>query len=577
MAKSIRKRGQKFIKRFSRASLRASEGSKEHIKENLLERFSHIRNIRLLIFEWSLLALGLIMLAVTQAFWFGDSYSETVFVDGGSYTEATIGRVNSLNPLFATTSSEKVLSRLMFATLVEVDYSGNPGLGLIKSLVSEEDGKIWKIHLRDNLKWSDGEPITNSDVMFTVDLIQNPAVNSVYSSYLENVSVAENANGEIVFTLPAAYAGFASALEFPVLPKHELSDAAVKTLIEDDFSNAPVTSGAFAFNALQTATTSDEEIVYLSANPYYYGGKPALSAFAVHTYTDKTGVVDALNAGAVTATAEISGGDADAVANGSFEKRETSIDVGAFAFLNTSGTLRSTELRRAIRQGINVAELRAVATGTAELNYPLIQSQINLSSYPEIPGYNFAAAEAKIHELAGDNPLHLNIATVSSGYLPAVAEALKGQLAALGIEAELMVYPETQEFVANIVSRRSYDILLYEVELGADPDPLPYYHSSQATAAGLNLANYRNSLVDDLLIGARETTDKDLRARKYESFLEYWVEDVPAIGLYQANMTYIYNKNVHTYGENVHLVTALDRFVDVDDWGVNKGTKDKTP
>ena len=93
----------------------------------------------------------------------------------------------------------------------------------------------------------------------------------------------------------------------------------------------------------------------------------------------------------------------------------------------------------------------------------------------------------------------------------------------------------------------------------------------------LNLSNYRNSLVDDLLIGARGTADEALRMRKYEKFLEYWATDVPAIGLYQANMTYIYNKNVQVYNENNMLVTALDRFLDVENWAVNRGIKNQTP
>ena len=83
--------------------------------------------------------------------------------------------------------------------------------------------------------------------------------------------------------------------------------------------------------------------------------------------------------------------------------------------------------------------------------------------------------------------------------------------------------------------------------------------------------------MDDLLIGARGTTDTALRARKYEKFLEYWATDAPAVGLYQANMTYIYNKNVQTYNESNILVTALDRFLDVENWGVVKSTKNQTP
>ena len=78
-------------------------------------------------------------------------------------------------------------------------------------------------------------------------------------------------------------------------------------------------------------------------------------------------------------------------------------------------------------------------------------------------------------------------------------------------------------------------------------------------------------------MAARDTLDKELRIKKYESFLDYWVNDVPAIGLYRPNLTYYYNKNVRTFSNDVRLVTALDRFTDVGDWAVTKTTKNKTP
>ena len=252
MANSIKKRGQKFLRKFSRASIKAGEEGKEHIKENLIKRISHVENIRLLVLEWVLLVGALIMLALAQAFWFGDSYAKNEFVAGGTYTEATLGEVNSLNPLFATTSSEKVLSRLMFGTISAIDLSGHPGIGLAKSIRADDNGKTWVVRLRDNLKWSDGEPITNDDVIFTTELIKDPAVTTIYDSNLSRVKVSENENGEIIFSLPSAYADFISALNFPIVPKHILGDADRKTLVENDFSITPVTSGAFSYNAAQS-------------------------------------------------------------------------------------------------------------------------------------------------------------------------------------------------------------------------------------------------------------------------------------------------------------------------------------
>lgn len=576
MKNSIKKRGQRFVRRFSRASVKASEESKEHIKENLVERISHIANIRLLILEWSLLVTALIMLAVAQAFWFGDSYAENVFVEGGAYTEATLGEVKSMNPLFATTSSEKVLSRLMFATISTIDYSGHARAGLAESIRADESGKIWTVKLRDNLKWSDGEPITNEDVIFTAGLIKNPAVSSIYDSNLSNVKVSENENGEIVFELPVSYADFITALNFPVVPKHILGEADPKTLIENNFSNAPVTSGAFSYNATQVSA-DNEKVYYLSANPNYYGGRMMLNTFAVHTFNTKDEIVNAVNTGSVTGTAELTETEADKVKTGQFLVKNSKLNSGAFIFFNTAHDIvGSTEMRAAIRQGIDMEKIRAAAPEAAALDYPLLKSQIELANYPALPERDFEGAKAKISELAGDETLHLDVATVNSGYLPDVAEAIKAELESLGFEVDLTVYEENQDFINNVVAKRNYDVLVYEVELGTDPDLLPYYHSSQTNNSGLNLSNYRDVLVDDLLLGARDAMNDAVRVRKYEMFLERWVAGVPAIGLYQPNLTYYYNKNVRTFND-VQLVTALDRFSDIDEWAVNKGTKNKTP
>lgn len=577
MANFLKKRGQKIFNKFSRVSLKAGEESKEHIKENLIDRFSHIENVRLLILEWILLVLALVMLAATQAFWFGDSYAQNSFTSGGIYTEATVGDVNSMNPLFATTNSEKVLSRLMFATISTNDHSGHAGIGLAKSISPSEDGKVWTVKMRDNLKWSDGEPLTNEDVLFTIGLIKNPAVNSIYESNLRGVDISENEAGEIIFTLPSAYADFITALNFPVLPKHILGDADPKTLVEHSFSKSPVTSGAFSFNAMQSGASAEERIYYLVSNPYYYKGKTLLSGFSVHTYKTRDKIINALNSGVVTATAELSEVDNDKVST-AFLRKNSSLSSGAFVFFNTTnGPTKSLNLRRAIRQGISQESLMAEAPETAVLKYPLLSSQIILSSYPVIPEENSEAAKAKIAELAGEEGINLNIVTVNSGFLPKITEEFERELRELGINTTTTVYEEGQEFLSNIVAKRNYDILIYEIELGSDPDLLPYYHSSQASATGLNLSNYRNALVDDLLLGARDTIDNNLRVKKYESFLTYWIDDVPAIGLYQPNLTYYYNKNVQTFSNDVRIVNMLDRFCDVNTWSVNKTTKNKTP
>lgn len=223
-----------------------------------------------------------------------------------------------------------------------------------------------------------------------------------------------------------------------------------------------------------------------------------------------------------------------------------------------------------------MSEIRSVLGYEFPLDYPILSSEIELNEYPELPAYDLAAAKEAI-TAAGVVGQTLRLATTNSGYFPQLAEILKIQLEELGFVVDLSISAPGQEFFVNVIRQRDYDILLYEVELGADPDLFAYYHSSQSSNSGLNLSNYANALVDDLILGARTSMDLSARVSKYETFLRRWVNDVPAIGIYQASLTYYFNRNVRAFSEEDRLVYATDRFVDVEYWAVNKSAKNRTP
>ena len=174
----------------------------------------------------------------------------------------------------------------------------------------------------------------------------------------------------------------------------------------------------------------------------------------------------------------------------------------------------------------------------------------------------------------------MRIAVLKRDKISGVAERLANELRALGFEVSLNVFDESQElsdFFTTVIKPREYDILLYEIDLGVSADPFVYYSSTQATESGWNLSNYRNSLVDVNLLSARLTTDLKLRRAKYEAFLKSWVNDVPAIGIYQSTLNYYYGQNVDLYNEDAKLTDALDRFSDVRYWAANKRSVNLTP
>lgn len=584
------RRKRSFWSRFRRKTEKVGAASAEHLKDNLITRAAAAREVKILILEWSATIFVCLLLASLQAVWFHDSYTTEAAGDGGTFIEATLGDVDSLNPLFASTSSEKALSRLMFEGLTKVDSSGHIGLALAKSVKKSEDAKTWTIELKDNLTWSDSEPLTADDVIFTANAIQKS--NSSYSSNLTGVEVSKTSDEKIIFKLKNPYVDFDSALTFPILPAHafesqttsgnegqsantEKNQTSATSLEESDFNSNPISSGAYVFNAIQTSATG-QKTIYLEKNPHYYRGEPRISTFAVRSFNSEDEIAEALESGSVTGSAEIKAEKAETLAESSSLKlTAANYSGGAFLFINTTGTLNTRALRTALEQGINKSEVRTAAPGASALDYPLLENQIEIKNYPELPTYSKDTAAETLSDAGVEE---LSLATVNSGYLPAVAEKIKSELENLGLKVNLTVYEENQDFIKNIVANRAYDLLLYEIDLGVDPDLMPYYHSSQASASGLNLSNYKNPSVDDLLLTARQTTDPDFRAEKYEAFLEYWVRDVPAIGLYQSRLTYLSAPSATVFNPNTEkLASPLDRFNSIRTWSAIKTTKNRTP
>ena len=533
MRKKIKRSGKKFSRRLSKLSRQATIQGRDHIRRNFFHRFSHISHVRLQILEWCLLVGMIIFFAITQAFWYIRSYASDSFEAGGTFTEATLGKINSLNPLFATTNSEKTFSKLTFATLTEVDFSGHTGLGLANSIKTDPESKNWTVTLRPNLKWSDGTPITANDVIFTTNLIQSKLLNTAFSSNLNNVKVEQISDREVRFTIPASFANFPSALDFPILPAHILKNVAPERLLEHQFNSKPVTSGPFE------------------------------------------GIKNAIESSAVTATADL---PIDTkITNKEFNRRATALNSGVLAFFNLdSQILRNHSLRQAIRKGVNINNIRQNLNGESRLDFPVTNNQIELKT-PDLPELDVATAKTEVDKIKLPKDHNLNIFTVSSGNLPTVANSFAAELKRIGINSKVSVHKPDQEFVLGVLKPRAYDILIYEIDFGAEPDLFPYFHSSQANQMGLNFSNYRNSLVDNLILGARDASDHQAQSVKYQRLLKKWLDDVPAIGIYQTSLSYYSHKNSRIFSEDNRLAYPTDRFNDITSWAVNPKTKNRTP
>ena len=580
---------------YKRLALRvkhAEGATQRHASRFILRRIENVRLVMTEIMIW-LAAIALLIAGLgIQYSWNSQGSKKDGAKSGGVYVEGVIGNISTLNPLLAASELEQAVSRLLFSSLYNYDVTGALHTDLAESMTVKDD-KVYTIKLR-NAVWHDGKKLTAEDVVYTINLIKNPQVRSPLRVNWLDISARAIDDSTVEFMLPAVYAGFSHALTFPVIPKHILQSVSPSSMREADFSSNPVGSGPFAVKRVQTSeSTSSTDVVRMEPNTKYYGAVSTLSRLELRAYGNESLLVKAVNSGEVSAASGLSLSAADNIKSKQYSTKHWLLNKGVYLLMNNrSQTLQDARVRQALRYATDTSSIRAtVGDNVARLDTPILQSQI-AQKLPAAPDYSLDKAKALLKEAGwtynqgqwkGKDGRPLAVAvTTSSGRdeYKKIVDALKQQWSKLGVDVQLReidTSSTTTSFVQSVLQPRDYDALLYELELGADPDVFAYWHSSQASASGYNFANYSNRTVDNDLVGGRSRTNSALRAAKYIQFVNQWLNDAPAIGLYQSVGSYVLNNGASIVEPRGSLNTMNDRYADVTTWSTGRASVYKTP
>ena len=197
-------------------------------------------------------------------------------VPGGRLVAASFGDPKTFNPITANEQSSEEIYRHLYAALLGFDspsQSVTPGLAV--AWTNLPDGKTWTFTLRKNLRWSDGEPLTADDVVFTWGVIYNPDIDNVMRDAFvvdgKKFAVTKIDDLTVQVVTPEIYAPFLENFGgVPILPKHILE----KTVADKTFTSAYgvnwdadkiVGSGPFRLKNYSPAQS-----VLLERNPYFF-------------------------------------------------------------------------------------------------------------------------------------------------------------------------------------------------------------------------------------------------------------------------------------------------------------------
>lgn len=474
----------------------------------------------------------------------------------------------TLNPLLANPDAAAVedqLARLSFEPFVEMDARGRLQPCLLARIPTRQNGDLSsdertiRYHLRPNVRWSDGLPVTSGDVLFTLRAIMDPhnAVRSHAGYDRIDRAYAVDARTVVVHLkapwAPAVSTYFSSGIvPFLVLPAHVPLDRAPS-----------VGDGPYLLRWWRRG-----EGLRYDANPRYWRGKPAVSSLAVRIVPDPSTNLLLLQSGEVDwnllAPAQIAVARRDPKPR--FVKVPTAV-VAGLAFNTARAPLHDVRLRRAIAMSVDREAIsRKITLGI----YPvtnMLQPQFSWAYDPSVrePAYDPRAADAAfdaagwrrdaggVRRRAGV-PLRLvyvQFPETATGVR--VAAMVQAELRERGVDVAIKAVSYAQLFLprTGVLATGNFDMAYVPWTMGADPDDSDVLRCG----APSNYMHWCDARVEALESSALAQTDRNMRKAIYRRIARIVAGDVPVLYLFNADYVYAYRSRLHGFLPNAFLPT----------------------
>jgi len=605
---------------------------------------------------------------------------------GGQHIEGIVGSPQLINPLFASLNDvDADLARLVYSGLMRYDGRQRLVPDLAASYEISEDQLTYTFTLREGVVWHDEESFTARDVVYTIQTIQDPEVDSPLRFSLEGVEVSAPDDQTVVFTLQEPFQPFLSVLTVGILPEHEWGDVTPERMRLSQKNLQPIGTGPFQYSKFSKDAAGYILSYELVRFEEYYRQPPFLKTFIIQFFGDfegPSGAIQALREKKVHSLNFVPSDLRDKVERKTITLHTLQLPEYTALFFNEDGSdfLQDDDMRTALAYALDKDRIvRESLKGEGEtVDSPIL---------PGFPGYDpemarmpydtdgantlldesferMAASdyreerrEAFLEEWKKNNPpepppapepvseegdtaptdedaavpdesaagaalasvavsdesdaeepvvvdsepeaeqdisvevreeiermldqelseaqtfyrknkagdiLQLDFVTSDTPEQKHAAQLIAGFWQEIGVKTNLRFIP-AEDIGREVLKERSYDILLYGIIVGGDPDQYPFWHSSQIDAPGLNLSRYVNRKIDALLEEARESTDEEKQAELYTKFQEIILDDKPAIFLYAPTYTYAIDEELRGF-DVTQISHPSHRFANVIQW-----------
>ncbi|SBV93185.1 putative ABC-type dipeptide transport system, periplasmic component [uncultured Eubacteriales bacterium] len=486
----------------------------------------------------------------------------------------------TVNPLAANNVFASTASRLLFLPLAAL----NEDLGFTYQLaesITTEDNQLFTVKLNPNVKWTDGNPVTTDDVLFSLGIYTNPDVGaqspSTYNTIVGTDNAGLNISGSEVpegakkvddttLTIETKYPITLDIFNLTVgqslrtLPKHILGQEDPKSIIKSAFLQAPnVTNGPFTFKEYVAGQ-------YLSyeANEDYYLGAPKINTLNFKILSG-TQITAQLESGEIDMNFPLVGNipydDYERVRSLANVRTEEGIPSNVQVLFINSQVVDNVKVRQAMSLAIDRDSiLQNILKGDGYITKTPVTNRIQYwNEEAAAPEYDIEKAKQLLAESGWDLSKEL-VFSVPTGNTTRekvgtiIAESLKS------IGLNVTIQKADLATTLGNVQKSNYDLSI----IGMPDVPLNIISYLRVYASTkYTWTQYSNPVADGLVDTILSSVDDQVLKSSYLELQQLIADEVPVAGLYSEHALRAINKRV-TYGE----LKEYGALLDVEKWDV---------
>lgn len=469
-----------------------------------------------------------------------------------SFTYAIDSDPSSLNPINTSDRWGLTVTNMMYSPLIRIQPDGAIKYELANKIDTSTDGKTITIHLKKDIKWSDGKPFTADDVVFTYQQKQKKENGNATHLWMNDqpIGISKTDDYTVVFSLPTVSAAALENIvnETYIIPKHSYSQTT-------DFSGSELKPSGVGTGPYQLVKYQRGEYLQFKANGYYYGGKPKIKTVTLRIIPSADTMKVALQKGEIDASFVLPSVISD------LDQKQLTIypysenRIGYLGLNTHTEQLKDVKVRQAILYALNKADMNKAAYLDSKY-YQTPNSFLppkNPFHTDKVTSYKTNLSKAKqLLNQAGVSNLKLNLAYASTDPAQTLqATLIQQQLQKIGITVELAGGDGTAIFTElRTKDSTKYNLFLGGYIMGNDPDG---YSRLFKSGGASNYFQYSSSATDGLFEKGMVTLDKQQRVTIYNQLQEQIAKDAVIYPIVDNKKILVVNKRIKNV-KAAHLI-----------------------